>query len=58
MPPRFASPYHTHRRADEAFYVLDGELAFVCDGRWTVAHLTLARLRLRGPEMGRSTTAC
>ena len=37
MPPGFASPYHTHRLEDEAFYVLDGALAFVCDGGWTVA---------------------
>lgn len=37
MPPGFASPYHTHRLEDEAFYVLEGEMAFVCDGRWTIA---------------------
>lgn len=37
MPPGFASPYHTHRLEDEAFYVLDGELAFVSDGNWTIA---------------------
>jgi uncharacterized protein (TIGR02246 family) len=34
MPPGFASPYHTHHREDEAFYVLEGEVAFVCDGKW------------------------
>ena len=34
MPPGFASPYHTHHREDEAFYVLEGEMAFVCDGKW------------------------
>ena len=34
MPPGFASPYHTHHREDEAFYVLAGELAFVSDGKW------------------------
>ena len=34
MPPGFASPYHTHHREDEAFYVLEGEIAFVCDGKW------------------------
>jgi steroid delta-isomerase-like uncharacterized protein len=34
IPPGFASPYHTHHREDEAFYVLEGELAFVCDGKW------------------------
>jgi quercetin dioxygenase-like cupin family protein len=37
LPPGFASPYHTHRLEDEAFYLLEGEMAFVCDGRWTVA---------------------
>jgi quercetin dioxygenase-like cupin family protein len=37
MPPGFASPYHTHQREDEAFYVLEGRLAFVCDGEWTTA---------------------
>jgi len=35
IPPGFASPYHTHHREDEAFYVLEGEMAFVCDGKWT-----------------------
>jgi quercetin dioxygenase-like cupin family protein len=34
MPPGFASPYHMHRLEDEAFYVLEGEMAFVCDGKW------------------------
>jgi steroid delta-isomerase-like uncharacterized protein len=33
-PVGFASPYHTHRREDEAFYVLEGEVAFVLDGKW------------------------
>jgi len=37
MPPGFASPYHTHHLEDEAFYVLEGEMAFVCDGKWTIA---------------------
>ena len=37
MPPGFASPYHTHQLEDEAFYVLEGEMAFVCDGKWTLA---------------------
>jgi quercetin dioxygenase-like cupin family protein len=37
MPPGFASPYHTHRLEDEAFYVIEGEMAFVCDGKWTIA---------------------
>src|SRR5262245_45182683 len=34
MPSGLASPYHTHRNEDEAFYVLDGEIAVVCDGKW------------------------
>jgi uncharacterized protein (TIGR02246 family) len=34
MPPGLASPYHTHHNEDEAFYVLEGELAIVCDGTW------------------------
>lgn len=34
MPVGFASPYHTHHREDEAFYVVEGEMAFVCDGKW------------------------
>lgn len=34
MPPGFASPYHTHTREDESFYVLEGQIAFVCGGKW------------------------
>ena len=34
MPPGLASPYHTHHNEDEAFYVLDGHVRFVCDGEW------------------------
>ena len=37
MPVGFASPYHTHHREDESFYVLEGELAFVCGGEWRKA---------------------
>jgi quercetin dioxygenase-like cupin family protein len=37
MPPGFASPYHTHQLEDEAFYVVEGKMAFVCDGQWTTA---------------------
>ena len=37
MPPGFASPYHAHHLEDEAFYVLEGEVAFVCDGKWLTA---------------------
>ena len=37
MPPAFASPYHTHHIEDEAFYVLEGHVAFVCGGKWLTA---------------------
>ena len=37
IPPGFASPYHVHRLEDEAFYVLEGEMAFVCGGTWLTA---------------------
>jgi quercetin dioxygenase-like cupin family protein len=37
MPPGFASPYHIHHAEDEAFYVLEGELAIVCGGKWMKA---------------------
>jgi quercetin dioxygenase-like cupin family protein len=37
MLPGFASPYHTHHLEDEAFYVLEGEMAFVCGGKWLKA---------------------
>jgi len=36
MPVGFASPYHTHQREDEAFYVLEGRMAFVCGDEWIV----------------------
>src|ERR1700753_1929779 len=31
-PPGHATPYHLHHIEDEAFYVLDGEFEFVCNG--------------------------
>ena len=34
MHAGFATPYHLHHLEDEAFYVLDGEMAFACDGKW------------------------
>jgi quercetin dioxygenase-like cupin family protein len=34
MPPGFASPYHTHHREDESFYILEGQFALVIDGKW------------------------
>jgi quercetin dioxygenase-like cupin family protein len=33
VPPGGGPPPHLHRREDEAFYVLEGELAFEVDGR-------------------------
>lgn len=35
-PPGHATPYHLHHIEDEAFYVLDGEFTFVCNGEKTV----------------------
>ena len=37
LPPGFGSPYHVHHREDESFYVLQGRVAFVCDGKWLTA---------------------
>jgi quercetin dioxygenase-like cupin family protein len=34
VSPGWASPYHVHHLEDEAFYILEGEVAFVCDGKW------------------------
>jgi quercetin dioxygenase-like cupin family protein len=34
--PGHATSYHLHRVEDEAFYVLDGEFTFICDGKKTV----------------------
>ena len=37
LEPGFASPYHVHHHEDEAFYVLEGQLRFVSEGRsWVV----------------------
>jgi quercetin dioxygenase-like cupin family protein len=33
LPPGFASPYHVHHLEDEAFWVLDGEMTFFCQGQ-------------------------
>jgi quercetin dioxygenase-like cupin family protein len=37
MPPGSATPYHLHHSEDEAFYMIEGESTFVCDGKKTVA---------------------
>lgn len=35
LPPGFAPPLHVHHAEDEAFYVLEGTLTFVCgEQRW------------------------
>jgi quercetin dioxygenase-like cupin family protein len=47
VPPGGGPPLHLHRREDEAFYVLEGEVAFHADGRDMAATagmwVTLAR---------------
>jgi quercetin dioxygenase-like cupin family protein len=35
--PGFASPYHTHHKEDESFYIIEGEMAVCCGGKWMVA---------------------
>jgi len=35
-PPGHGTPYHLHHAEDEAFYVLDGESTFFCNGTKTV----------------------
>jgi len=37
MPVGLESPYHVHHNEDEAFYVIEGELAVVLDGKWLTA---------------------
>jgi quercetin dioxygenase-like cupin family protein len=37
IPAGFASPYHVHHLEDEAFYILEGQVSFVCDGQWSKA---------------------
>src|SRR5437879_8901632 len=32
-PAGFGPPLHLHRREDEGFYILEGEVDFVCDGQ-------------------------
>jgi quercetin dioxygenase-like cupin family protein len=34
--PGSATPYHLHHAEDEAFYLLDGEATFFCNGKKTV----------------------
>jgi uncharacterized protein (TIGR02246 family) len=37
MPPGLASPYHVHHNEDEAFYILEGTVAFLCGSTWHIA---------------------
>lgn len=37
LAPGFESPWHVHRNEDEAFYVIEGTVAFLCDEAWHVA---------------------
>ena len=37
MLPGLASPYHVHHNEDEAFYILEGTVAFLCSDAWHVA---------------------
>lgn len=37
MPPGLASPYHVHHKEDEAFYILEGTVAFLLGDVWRVA---------------------
>src|SRR5262249_26982369 len=34
LPVGLESPYHTHTREDESFYVLAGHVAFICGANW------------------------
>ncbi len=36
-PPGFATPLHMHNREDESFYVIEGEVAVICGGKWLKA---------------------
>jgi quercetin dioxygenase-like cupin family protein len=62
VPPQSGPPPHIHRREDEVFYVLEGELTFQVDGRTIPASagavVTLARgslhtFRNTGPTTAR-----
>ncbi len=37
VPPGHGSPPHIHTREDEMFYILDGEMTFIVDGKDLVA---------------------
>jgi quercetin dioxygenase-like cupin family protein len=33
IPAGFASPYHRHHAEDETFYITEGEVTYICDGK-------------------------
>lgn len=33
MPAGFETPYHVHHAEDESFYITEGEVTFICDGK-------------------------
>jgi mannose-6-phosphate isomerase-like protein (cupin superfamily) len=37
VPPGYGAPPHVHHREDESFYVIEGDIAFVCGGKSFVA---------------------
>lgn len=62
-PPQSGSPYHIHEQEDEFFYVLEGELSFISEGKtWKGGPGTFAFLphgvphgfRVEGTEPARS----
>lgn len=61
VPPQGGPPPHVHRREDETFYVLDGELTFQVDGRTIPAtagtFVTLPRGSLHAFKNTGTTTA-
>ena len=63
MPVGLESPYHVHHNEDEAFYVIEGELAVVLDGKWLTAgpaptSTDRATSRTASKSSGRSLRAC
>jgi quercetin dioxygenase-like cupin family protein len=47
MPPGLESPHHVHHNEDEAFYVLEGSIAFLCGDTW---HVTTPGTWIYGPR--------
>ena len=55
-PPGFAAvPLHVHRAAEEAFYVIEGELAVHADGRWSPVPAGSFALIPRGTQHASAT---